>query len=279
VRKVEIVDDVKDTAEMAVDVATMPTFLGGIGGIVVGATLGGLIASNIAFKGTISNALAASGEFLFGAALYGMGLSGRVSHPALRSATQVSGVVVAGMGLGRLLSIFGAPTFGLGAEIDPTTLGDDYGRMVGQDYHGRATGQWSGAAEGEGEEAGQVMQGRSQVFVDTDVYGEWVNENVTGQGFVGQVIGQDAEDDDHTYTPLSYSPTITDSGPKWAKGASGVKNPWEAAEAWDIMAPSSPMGGVPQWWGSAEGVTHSAQNTTLGNMVAGSEGVGSVIGQ
>jgi len=272
----EIVEDVKDTAEMAVDVASMPTFLGGIGGIVIGATLGGLIASNIAFSGTISNALAASGEFLFGAALYGMGLSGRVSHPALRSATQVSGVVVAGMGLGRLLSIFGAPTFGLGAEIDPTTLGDDYGRMVGQKYEGRSVGQWSGAAE---EDTGQVMEGRSQVFVDTEVYGEWVNENVIGQGFVGQVIGQDAEDDDHSYTPLGYSPTITDSGPKWAKGASGIKNPWEAAEAWDIMAPSSPMGGVPQWWGSAEGVSHSAQDTTLGNMVVGSEGVGSVIGQ
>jgi hypothetical protein len=277
----EIVEDVKDTAEMAVDVATMPTFLGGIGGIVVGATLGGLIASNIAFSGTITNALAASGEFLFGAALYGMGLSGRVSHPALRSATQVSGVVVAGMGLGRLLSIFGAPTFGLGADtIDPTTLGDDYGRMVGQDYEGRALGQWSGAAEDEGEEAGQVMQRGSKVFVDTDVYGEWVNENVIGQGFVGQVLGQDAEDDDHAYSPLSFSPMITeDSAPKWAKGASGVMNPWEAAEAWDIMAPSSPMGGVPQWWGSAEGVSHSAQNTTLGNMVVGSEGVGSVIGQ
>ncbi len=272
----EIVEDVKDTAEMAVDVASMPTFLGGIGGIVIGATLGGLIATNIAFSGTISNALAASGEFLFGAALYGMGLSGRVSHPALRSATQVSGVVVEGLGLGRLLSIFGAPTFFLGAEIDPTTLGDDYGRMVGQKFDGRSVGQWSGAAE---EDTGQVMEGRSQVFVDTDVYGEWVNENVIGQGFVGQVLGQDAEDDDHSYTPLGYSPTITDSGPKWAKGASGIKNPWEAAEAWDIMAPSSPMGGVPQWWGSAEGVSHSAQDTTLGNIVVGSEGVGSVIGQ
>jgi len=225
VRKVEIVDDVKDTAEMAVDVASMPTFLGGIGGIVIGATLGGLIATNIAFSGTISNALAASGEFLFGAALYGMGLSGRVSHPALRSATQVSGVVVAGMGLGRLLSIFGAPTFGLGAEIDPTTLGDDYGRMVGQKYDGRSVGQWSGAAEDEGEAAGQVMQGGSRVFVDTDVYGEWVNENVIGQGFVGQVLGQDAEDDDHSYTPLTYSPTLTDSGPKWLRGLQELRIP------------------------------------------------------
>ena len=52
---------------------------------------------------------------------------------ALRSATQISGVVIAGMGLGRLLLEAGLPTFGLGAEESDASLvghGDD-GRVVG----------------------------------------------------------------------------------------------------------------------------------------------------
>ena len=97
----DFIGDIQDTASMAVDVARMPTFLGGIGGIVVGGIVGGMIATSISFSGTALNALASIGEFLVGAGLYGLGLSGKVANPALRSATQVSGVVVAGMGLGK----------------------------------------------------------------------------------------------------------------------------------------------------------------------------------
>ena len=76
-----VVSEVQDTAEMAVSVATMPTFLGGIGGIAAGAVIGGILSSQLVFGGTLANAAAAGGEFLLGAAMYGVGLSGRVSKP------------------------------------------------------------------------------------------------------------------------------------------------------------------------------------------------------
>jgi hypothetical protein len=72
---------------------------------------------------------------------------------------------------------------------------------------------------------------------------------------------------------------MMDSAPSWASGASRVANPWAVAERNDIMAPSSPMGGVDQWYGSAEEMMFSPRKATLGNMVAGAEGLGSVIGQ
>ena len=267
-----VVSDVQDTAGMAVDVATMPTFLGGIGGIIVGATLGGFVASKLSFSGRITNLLGAGGQFLIGAGLYGVGLSGRVRHPAMRSATQVSGVVIAGMGLGKLLASLGAPTFGLGAEDRMGLPDPDDGRIVGQDYTGRLVGQ---AAE-------------EEILADPEVYGEFVNDGqVIGQGYEGQVLGQDAEDvaGDHDYNPLYRT-----SAPKWSSARHsnlGAPLEWQIAENWGMMMPSSPMGGVDQWYGSAEGgvfgngsnFVRTSNSGYVGNMVHASEGMGSVVGQ
>lgn len=265
-----VVGEVQDTAEMALGVATMPTFLGGIGGIVVGAIVGGFVATQLSFSGRVANILGAGGQFLIGAAMYGVGLSGRVRHPALRSATQISGVVIAGMGLGKLLAGFGAPTFGLGAEDRMGLPDPDDGRVIGQDYSGRQVGQ--AAEEGP--------------LADTEVYGEYVNDNIIGQDYVGQVIGQNAEDvpGDHDYTPMHQT-----SAPKWSSGASNLGLPleWQIAENWGIMMPSSPMGGVDQWYGSAEGsafgngsnFVKTSNSGYVGNMVTASEGIGSIIGQ
>jgi hypothetical protein len=136
--------DVMETAtelpQIAIGAAQMETLYGSIAGIVVGASLGGFVASRISFGGRIGNIAASSIQFLIGAGLYGFGLMGRVERPALRSATQISGVVIAGMGLGRLLAEFGMPTFGLGSEgTDGRVLGQsDDGYVVGhaaeQDY-------------------------------------------------------------------------------------------------------------------------------------------------
>jgi hypothetical protein len=72
---------------------------------------------------------------------------------------------------------------------------------------------------------------------------------------------------------------MTERSPSWATGLSSVNNPWASAERMDIMEPSSPMGGVDQWYGSAEGVDVSPRKAVLGNMLNGAEGIGSVIGQ
>jgi len=270
-----VVGEVQDTAEMAVGVATMPTFLGGIGGIVAGAIIGGFVATQLSFSGRVANILGAGGQFLIGAAMYGVGLSGRVRQPALRSATQISGVVIAGMGLGKLLAGFGAPTFGLGAEDRMGLPDPDDGRVIGQDYTGRQVGQ--AAEEGP--------------LADTEVYGEYVNDNIVGQDYVGQVIGQNAEDvpGEHDYTPMSVSPKSRASAPNWSSGATNLGLPleWEIAENWGMMMPSSPMGGVDQWYGSAEGsvfgngsnFVKTSNSGYVGNMVSASEGIGSIIGQ
>ena len=119
---------------------------GGIAGVVAGAAIGRIIEPRLTFSGRFTNMGGAVAEFLLGAALYGMGLTGRVKHAFVRSGAQVAGVVIAGMGLGRILSSLGAPSFGLGAE-DMMGLPDpDDGRVVGQDYNGRSVGQ---AAEDE----------------------------------------------------------------------------------------------------------------------------------
>ena len=123
----------QELPQIAIGAAQMETLYGSIAGIVVGATLGGVVASKISFSGRVGNIAASSIQFLVGAGLYGYGLMGRVQRPALRSATQISGVVIAGMGLGRLLLEAGLPTFGLGAEESDASLvghGDD-GRVVG----------------------------------------------------------------------------------------------------------------------------------------------------
>lgn len=129
----ELMNTAQELPQIALGAAKMETLYGSIAGIVVGATLGGIVASRISFSGRIGNVAASTIQFLIGAGLYGYGLMGRVDRPALRSATQISGVVIAGMGLGRLLVEAGLPTFGLGAEESDASLvghGDD-GRVVG----------------------------------------------------------------------------------------------------------------------------------------------------
>ena len=135
----ELIETAQELPQIALGAAQMETLYGSIAGIVVGATLGGVVASRISFSGKIGNIAASSIQFLIGAGLYGYGLMGRVQRPALRSATQISGVVIAGMGLGRLLVEAGLPTFGLGAEESDANLvghGDD-GRVVGHAAEGQ----------------------------------------------------------------------------------------------------------------------------------------------
>ena len=238
----DIVNEIQDTAEMAVDVATMPAFIGGIGGIAAGAVIGGILNSKLVFSGTIANVAAAGGEFLLGAAMYGMGLSGKVSNSILRSATQVSGVVIAGMGLGRLLTMVGAPSFGLGAEHEDY----DDGRVIGQGYSGQVIGQ-----EAETYEADEG--------------------SVIGQDYEGMVVGQ-AE----AYA-LEDGPSV-ESTPSWTSGASAVHSIWDDYGQAGFIEESKGHG-VTQWYGSAENFLPSANKTYLGNMVSGAEGIGSVIGQ
>ena len=141
-------DAIEDTTDLALDVARNELIWGGIAGVVAGAAIGRIIEPRLTFSGRFTNMGGAVVEFLLGAALYGMGLTGRVQHAFVRSGAQVAGVVIAGMGLGRILSSLGAPSFGLGAE-DMMGLPDpDDGRVVGQDYNGRSVGQ---AAEEEDE--------------------------------------------------------------------------------------------------------------------------------
>jgi len=141
-------DAIEDTTDLALDVARSELIWGGIAGIVAGAALGRVIEPRLTFSGRFANIGGATVEFLLGAALYGLGLTGRVRNPFVRSGAQVAGVVIAGMGLGRVLSSIGAPSFGLGAE-GVTQMGlpmPDDGEVIGQDYSGRVVGQ---AAEDE----------------------------------------------------------------------------------------------------------------------------------
>jgi hypothetical protein len=246
----ELVEDIYDTGMDALDTAMDAQFIGGVGGIIAGAMVGGFLSSVLSFSGTVGRFASSGAIFLAGAGLYGFGLSGRVAEPALRSLTQVTGVVVGGIGLGRLLSDIGLPSFGLGAE-DMMGLPDaDDGRVIGQDYTGRTVGQ---AAEDDDANQGYMWN--------------WKNAEE------GVPTLEESRPED--YNPAK----MMDSAPSWASGATGVANPWAVAERNDIMAPSSPMGGVDQWYGSAEEMMFSPRKATLGNMVAGAEGLGSVIGQ
>ncbi|HAI44015.1 MAG TPA: hypothetical protein DCM40_40905, partial [Maribacter sp.] len=128
-----VVDDIRGVGMDAYETSISPEFLGGVGGIVAGAMVSGLLASQLSFSSTIGQVASSGGILLIGAGIYGYGLSGRVMNPALRSATQITGVVVGGVGLGRLLSSFGAPSFGLGAEDRMGLPDPDDGRIVGQD--------------------------------------------------------------------------------------------------------------------------------------------------
>lgn len=257
----QYIDDVYDMGEDAFDTGMSPEFLGGVGGIIAGATVSGLLVSSLSFSSTIGQVVSSGGIFLVGAGLYGYGLSGRLMNPALRSATQITGVVVGGVGLGRLLSSLGAPTLGLGAETGVTTdrmglpMADD-GRVTGQDYGGRTLGQ---AAE-------EDDLDRS----NTDYQENWNGMQNAEEG--GATV---EESNPEAYSPKMMQPTT----PTWATGGlNNVTNPWESAEASHVMTPSSPMNGVPEWYGSAEEFRHSSKTTSIGNLF-GVEGMGSVIGQ
>ncbi len=175
----DVVETAQELPQLAIGAAQMETLYGSIAGIVVGASLGGFVASRISFAGRIGNIAASSIQFLIGAGLYGYGLMGRVQRPALRSATQISGVVIAGMGLGRLLAEFGMPTFGLGAEG---------GRVVGQDDDGYVVGH---AAEQDYMEEWNSESSSHDYTPDADVTGDddptvssdgptWTNTTLSG---------------------------------------------------------------------------------------------------
>ena len=227
----------------------------------------GLLVSTLSFSGTIGQVVSSGGIFLIGAGLYGYGLSNKVMNPALRSASQITGVVVGGVGLGRLLANLGVPTFGLGAETGVTTdrmglpLPDD-GRVTGQDYGGRTLGQ---AAEDD-DNLDRSNQDYKENWNSLNNISDWSAE--------GPAMVEEA--DPEAYNPKAKIP-MGDT-PTWSRGISQFTNPYATAERMDIMAPSSPMNGVPQWYGSAEEVSYSSKATTIGNLFGG-EGMGSIIGQ
>ena len=235
-----VVDEVSDFGDTAIDVARLPTFYGGIAGIVVGSVVGGYVATKLTFSNAILDKVGAAGEFLIGAGLYGYGLTGRVANPVLRSMTQVSGVVVAGMGLGRLLASFGAPTFGLGAE----------GMVVGQEDDGYVVGH-----NAEGYVVGQEDDG----YV------------------VGHAETYNSHGGMHNGGPMMEipDPTADEPTPDWVNGATPVDDPWNSYTNLGHLNASKGHG-VDEWY--AEDVRHSPRSTSLGVNFS-TEGMGNVVGQ
>ena len=258
----QYIEDVYDMGEDAFDTSMSPEFLGGVGGIIAGATLSGLLVSTLSFSGTIGQVVSSGGIFLIGAGLYGYGLSNKVMNPALRSASQITGVVVGGVGLGRLLASLGAPTFGLGAEDRMGLPDPDDGRVIGQDYNGLTVGQ---AAEDD-----DSLDRSNQDYKE-----DWNSlNNIYIKNAEGPAMVEEA--DPEAYNPKAKIPM--GDNPSWSRGVSEFTNPYASAEKMDIMTPSSPMNGVPQWYGSAEEVSYSSKTTAIGNLFGG-EGMGSIIGQ
>ena len=260
-------DDVYEMGEDAFDTSMSPEFLGGVGGIVAGAMVSGLLASTLSFSSTIGQVVSSGGIVLIGAGIYGYGLSGRVMNPALRSAAQVTGIVVGGVGHGKLLPSFGAPSFGLGAEgvtTDRMGLPDpDDGRVIGQDYNGRSVGQ---AAEDEDLD-----------LANTDYQENWNSlQNNNAEEFRNETVGAPQVDE---ADPLAYQAKITQpANPTWTSGVVPVKNPWAVPEELGMVAPSHHN--VSEWFGSAEGVSFSPRRATVGaGNLHGLNGRGSVIGQ
>jgi len=182
-RMKQIVREVKDLPEKALKQSRNPKLYGGIAGLVVGATVGGLYATrvNLSFL-PMSDKLTPLVGFLLGAGIYGYGLSTKRSLPYLstdvvRSTTQVAGIVIAGANLGKLLASFSLPSFDLASEESD---------VVGYTGDGRVIG----------------LQAE-----ESDVVG------FTGDG---RVLGLQAEDDEaHDYVPnysaTAYNPTMTDT--------------------------------------------------------------------
>jgi hypothetical protein len=254
-RMKQIVREVKDLPEKALKQSRNPKLYGGIAGLVVGATVGGLYATrvNLSFL-PMSDKLTPLVGFLLGAGIYGYGLSTKRSLPYLstdvvRSTTQVAGIVIAGANLGKLLASFSLPSFDLASEESD---------VVGYTGDGRVIG----------------LQAE-----ESDVVG------FTGDG---RVLGLQAEDDEaHDYVPnysaTAYNPTMTDTTmggmPSWGSSATAVSvgPTYDAAVRSGMVMPMA--GSVAQWYGSAEGITHKNTATNVGYNFSMVEGVGSVIGQ
>jgi len=98
VNKMEALEDIKQLPETAIGSAKNAQLYGGIAGLVVGAAVGGLYASNVSFSfiPKIGNKVASLIGFLLGAGIYGYGMSSKINRAELRSLAQVSGIVVAG---------------------------------------------------------------------------------------------------------------------------------------------------------------------------------------
>ena len=253
------IQDIKELPDTATTQAKNPQLYGGIAGLVVGAAVGGLYASKISFSfiPKVGSKIASLVGFLLGAGVYGYGLSSKIDRAELRSLTQVSGIVIAGMNLGKLLAEFGLPTFNLGSEESDWVGFTGDGRVIGLQ------------AEDVEEEFGQNFRGRT-----------------TGN----TVMRADEEEDtsashDHVpdFSPKTFNPTMTDTTmggvPSWT--TSGLTNPslpeYDSAVRQGMVMPM--RGSVTQWYGSAEGVTHSVMGSSVGNNFSMTEGTGSVVGQ
>lgn len=256
-RKMQVVEDIKEFPELAVSQAKKAQFYGGIAGVAVGGLVGGLYATRVSLSFLpMADKITPLIGFLLGAGIYGYGLSGKVKKDYLRSLTQMSGIIVGGLNLGKLLASFNLPTFDLASEESD---------VVGYTGDGRVIGLQAEEVDGVGA---------------SDVPG------YTGDG---RVIGLlSAEDDEaHDYVPdydaTSYNPTMTDTTmggmPSWGGSASPVSvgPTYDAAVRGGMVMPMT--GSVAQWYGSAEGITHKNTATNVGYNFSMVEGVGSVVGQ
>ena len=166
--------------------------------------------------------------------------------------------------------LLGAGVYGYGLsskiELPTFNLGSEESDWVGFTGDGRVIGL---QAEDVEEEFGQNFRGRT-----------------TGN----TVMRADEEEDtsashDHVpdFSPKTFNPTMTDTTmggvPSWT--TSGLTNPslpeYDSAVRQGMVMPM--RGSVTQWYGSAEGVTHSVMGSSVGNNFSMTEGVGSVIGQ
>jgi len=220
---------VRDVSESAVEEAKHLQLYGGIAGLVVGATVGGLYASNVSFNFIpgIGNQVSSIIGFLLGAGIYSYGLSSRVKRDELRSLAQVSGIVIAGMNLGKLFASFGLPTFDLATEESD---------WVGYTGDGRVIGLQADTEE----EFGQNYKGRV------------IGQEQAAEEFEAHDENEEEITHDHVpdYSPETYNPTMeaTSMGgqPNWTSGASNPTLPiYDSAVQAGMVMPMS--GSVTQW--------------------------------
>ena len=253
----QVIEDIKDLPDVAVSQAKNTQLYGGIAGLVVGASVGGLYASKVSLNFLpYSEQLTPLVGFLLGAGIYGYGLSGRVKRNEFRSMTQVAGIVIAGANLGKLLASFSLPTFDLATEDADVVGYTGDGRVIGLQAEDMEDGI---AAQ---DQPGYVGDGR----------------------VIGILTAEDDESYDYVpdYDATAYNPTMTDTTmggtPSWSGSATPVALPiYDAAVRAGQVMPMT--GSVTQWYGSAEGITHKNTATNVGYNFSMVEGVGSVVGQ